>query len=59
MGKRGKSEWDEAMEATGHRVSSEKAKKWVSRLRTNTKSTNIVDSITREQVSVKMKKHDL
>lgn len=55
MGKRGKSEWDEAMEATGHRVSGENGKKWVSRLRTNTKNTNVVDSITREQVIVKRK----
>ena len=50
MGKKGKSEWDAAMEATGHRVSKEKAKKWTSRLRTNTKNTMVVDMITREQV---------
>ena len=50
MGKRGKSEWDEAMEATGHRITTEKTKKWASRLRTNTKNGNVVDAITREQV---------
>ena len=50
MGKRGKSEWDEAMEATGHRITTEKTKKWASRLRTNTKNGNVVDTITREQV---------
>lgn len=50
MGKKGKSEWDEAMEATGHRITTEKTKKWASRLRTNTKNGNIVDAITREQV---------
>ena len=51
MGKKGRSEWDEAMEATGHRIIKEKTKKWASRLRTNTKNINVVDSITREQVN--------
>lgn len=50
MGKKGKSEWDEAMEATGHRITTEKTKKWASRLRTNTKNGNVVDAITKEQV---------
>ena len=49
MGKKGKSEWDEAMEATGHRITTEKTKKWASRLRTNTKNGNVVDAITKEQ----------
>ena len=50
MSKKGKLEWDAAMEASGHRIIKEKAKKWTSRLRTNTKNTNVVDAITREQV---------
>lgn len=49
MGRTGKSEWDAAMSASGHRVV-EKKKKWTSRLRSTTKNTNIVDNITREQV---------
>lgn len=51
MGRTGKSEWDAAMSASGHRLV-EKKKKWTSRLRSTTKNTNIVDSITREQVLV-------
>ena len=51
MGRTGKSEWDAAMSASGHRLV-EKKKKWASRLRSTTKNTNIVDSITREQVLV-------
>ena len=51
MGRTGKSEWDAAMSASGHRVV-EKKKKWTSRLRSTTKNTNIVDNITREQVLV-------
>ena len=54
MSKKGKLEWDAAMEASGHRIIKEKAKKWTSRLRTNTKNTNVVDAITREQVFWKM-----
>ena len=50
MGRSGKSEWDEAMLKTGHRVVSNTKKKWASRLRSTTKNTNVVDSITREQV---------
>ncbi|KAK8802641.1 hypothetical protein WA171_006317 [Blastocystis sp. BT1] len=49
MGRTGKSEWDAAMSASGHRVV-EKKKKWTSRLRSTTKNTNIVDNITREQI---------
>lgn len=52
MGRTGKSEWDAAMSASGHRVIEKKTKKWTSRLRSTTKNTNIVDSITREQVLV-------
>lgn len=44
------------MEATGHHVSNNTRKKWVLRVLTNTENTNIVDSITREQVIVKRKK---
>lgn len=50
MGRSGKSEWDEAMLKTGHRVVSNTKKKWASRLRSTTKNANVVDSITREQV---------
>ena len=49
-GKRGKSEWDEAMISTGYRASSKKGKKWESRLRGASKNNNVLDSITREQV---------
>lgn len=52
MGRSGKSEWDEAMMKTGHRVVSTTKKKWASRLRSTTKNSNVVDSITREQVGV-------
>ncbi|KAK8816632.1 hypothetical protein WA538_002493 [Blastocystis sp. DL] len=50
MGRSGKSEWDEAMLKTGHRVVSNTKKKWASRLRSTTKNANVVDSITREQI---------
>lgn len=50
MGRTGKSEWDAAMTASGHRVITATKKKWTSRLRSTTKNTNVVDSITREQV---------
>lgn len=51
MGKRGKSEWDEAMISTGYRANNKKSKKWESRLRGASKNNNVLDSITREQVS--------
>ena len=51
MGRTGKSEWDAAMSASGHRVV-DKKKKWSSRLRSSVKNTNVVDAITREQVCV-------
>ena len=38
MGKKqGRSDWDEAMEATGHRVIKKEDKKWPNRLRTTTR----------------------
>ncbi|KAK8789967.1 hypothetical protein WA158_006747 [Blastocystis sp. Blastoise] len=38
MGKqKGRSDWDEAMEATGHRVVKKEEKKWPNRLRTTTR----------------------
>lgn len=51
MGKRGKLDWDEAMMESGHRTTTNKNKKWSSRLRASTKNKNVVDSITREQVN--------
>jgi hypothetical protein len=50
MGKRGKSAWDEAMIASGHRTADKQNKKWASRLRGNIKNTSKLDDITREQV---------
>ena len=57
MGKRGKSEWDEAMISTGYRTSNKKNKKWDSRLRGATKNSNVLDSVPREQVAVDVVVH--
>lgn len=45
------------MISTGYRTSNKKNKKWDSRLRGATKNSNVLDSVTREQVAVDVVVH--